>query len=448
MNKELLYNKYIDILKEELIPAMGCTEPIAIAYCASIARKHLSKMPTKVSVFASGNIIKNVKSVIVPNTNGLKGIPAAAFAGIIAGDSNRMLEVISSVNDTQKKEMADALSTIPCDVKLLEDGSIFDILIELQAGDDYSIARITDYHTNVVYIEKNGTVILDKRSEIHSPASPITDSAVIPDACSVSPNNSDDNNELSDRSILNVEAIIDFADNVELTRVEAILSQQIEYNMAIAEAGLNGNFGANVGRVLLNSYGNDIKIRARAKAAAASDARMNGCELPVVINSGSGNQGITASVPVIEYARELEVSEEKLYRALLVSNLITIHLKTGIGRLSAYCGAVSAGCGAGAGIAYLHGGDFKTIAHTVVNSLAIVSGIVCDGAKASCAGKIAAAVDAGILGYHMYENGNQFRGGDGIVTKGVENTIRNIGHLGREGMKETDKEILKIMLEQ
>lgn len=433
MTKEELYRLYTDILTEELIPAMGCTEPIAIAYCGAVARKHLGTLPSNVRVYASGNIIKNVKSVIVPNTNGQKGIPAAALAGIIAGNPDRYLEVISEVTETQKEEITKALSEIPCEVILLDDGAIFDIIIELHAENgSCSKVRISDFHTNIIYIEKNGETLFNAK-----------DTTII-QACKTASSTTG----LTDRSLLNVEAIVDFADNVSLEPIRPIIRKQIEYNTAISEAGLSGDYGANIGKVLLDTYGDDIKIRARAKAAAGSDARMNGCELPVVINSGSGNQGITASVPVIEYARELNVSEDKLYRALLVSNLITIHLKTGIGRLSAYCGVVSAGCGAGAGIAYLHGGDYKTIAHTIVNALAIVSGIVCDGAKASCAGKISSAVDAGILGYFMYTKGNQFKGGDGIITKGVENTIKNVGYLGREGMKETDREILKIMLEK
>ncbi len=432
MEKEKLYEAYINILKEELIPAMGCTEPIAIAYCGAVASKYLETMPDRVVIYASGNIIKNVKSVIVPNTNGLKGIPAAAFAGIVAGDADRKLEVIASVTEEEKMRMKTALDNIPCEVNLFDEGAVFDIKLYLYRNNDYVMVRIADYHTNIVTIEKNGEIIFDNAD------------TVIKDACKITEHQS----ELTDRSILNVKSIVEFADNVALEPVIPTLLRQIEYNMAISEAGLNGDYGANIGRVLLETYGDDIKIRARAKAAAGSDARMNGCELPVVINSGSGNQGITASVPVIEYAKELNVSEEKLYRALLVSNLVTIHLKTGIGRLSAYCGVVSAGCGSGAGIAYLHGGDYKDIAHTIVNALAIVSGIVCDGAKASCAGKISSAVDAGILGYFMYTRGKQFRGGDGIVTKGVENTIRNVGLLGSVGMKETDKEILKIMLDE
>lgn len=421
--------KFVSILKEELVPTMGCTEPVAIAYCAAVARDTLGKKPDRIEVFASGNIIKNVKSVIVPNTNGLKGIEAAAAAGIVGGDASKKLEVIADVTSKQKDDMAEFIKKIPCEISMSDTGELFEITVILHSGNDYSKVLITEFHTNIVLIERNDNIILNNYN-----------SKEIAD-CEYHKVN-----VLTDRSILNVKDIVEFADTVDVELVKDILDRQIEYNMAIAEEGLRGSYGANIGKVLLATYGNDIKIRARAKAAAASDARMNGCELSVVINSGSGNQGITASVPVIEYARELKVSEEKLYRALIVSNLITIHLKTGIGRLSAYCGVVSAGCGSGCGIAYLHGGDYNTIAHTIVNALAVVSGIVCDGAKASCAGKISSAVDAGIIGYFMYTYGQQYKGGDGIVKKGVENTIRNVSLLGKEGMKETDKEILKIML--
>lgn len=428
---EEMTEKYVAILREELIPAMGCTEPIAIAYAGAVAKDTLGKMPDRIEVIASGNIIKNVKSVVVPNTNGLKGIPAAVVAGVVAGNADKKLEVIASVTEKQKEKMAEVLKKVPCEVTLSDSSELFEITVILHAGSDYSKVMITEFHTNIVLIERNDNVIVNnfKNPEIkdceHHEVS-----------------------KLTDRSILSVKDIVDFADSVDISRVKDILERQIEYNMAIAEEGLRGQYGANIGKVLLSVYGDDIKIRARAKAAAGSDARMNGCELPVVINSGSGNQGITASVPVIEYAGELKVSDEKMYRALLVSNLITIHLKTGIGRLSAYCGVVSAGCGSGCGIAYLYGGDYKVIAHTIVNALAVVSGIVCDGAKASCAGKIASAVDAGIIGYHMYTQGQQYKAGDGIVKKGVENTIKNVSLLGREGMKETDKEILKLMLSE
>ena len=400
---------------------MGCTEPIAIAYASAKAREVLQALPDKVVVNASANIIKNVKSVVVPNTNFLKGIEAAAAAGIVAGNADMKLEVLSKVTYEEKKEIKKYLDGGFIKVNLADTNFIFYIEVKLYYKDSYAIVRIVNYHTNIVYIEKNKEVLFQKETEIQ-------------------------NEDLTDKSLLNVRDIIDFADTVALEDIKEVIKRQIEYNLKISEEGLKNNYGANIGKVLLSNYGDDVKIRAKARAAAGSDARMSGCELPVVIVSGSGNQGMTASLPVIEYAKELKVSEEKLYRALVLSNLITIHQKTGIGRLSAYCGAVSAGCGSGAGIAYLYGGGYEEISHTIVNSLAIVSGIICDGAKPSCAAKIAASVDAGILGYQMYKSGQEFCGGDGIVTKGVEATINNIGHLAKDGMKETDKEIIKIMI--
>lgn len=416
------YGKFLKILQEELVPAMGCTEPIAIAYASSVARDTLGVLPDRVQIQVSGNIIKNVKSVVVPNTGGLHGIAAAAVAGIVAGNSSLLLEVISSVSPAQIESIKTFLSSVPIEVQPINDGHIFDIGIHLFCGEHSSYVRILDMHTNIVRVEKDGLPVAFESRSCAREVEPLTD-----------------------RSCLSVQKIIDFADSADVEDLRAILSPQIACNMAIAEEGIAHSYGANVGKTLLHLYGDDVKIRARAYAAAGSDARMNGCEMPVIINSGSGNQGITASVPVIIFARELAVSEEVLYRALAVSNLCTIHLKTGIGRLSAYCGAVSAGCGSGAGIAYLHGGRYTEIAHTLVNALAIVSGIVCDGAKASCAGKIAAAVDAGILGYHLYLQGNQFFGGDGIVKKGVENTISSIGILAHDGMSETDKVIIQLM---
>jgi len=415
------YQTYVQILKEELVPAMGCTEPIALAYCAAKAKEVLGVLPERCVVEASGSIVKNVKSVIVPNTGGLKGIEAAAAAGVVAGDAGRVLEVIAGVTQEQKIQIKEYMEKTPIQVKPLETDELLDMIVTLYRDGSYAKVRIANYHTNIVLIEKDG----EKLYEMGVMA---TEEA-----------------QMADRSLLNVKDIDDFARTVELEDVKELIGRQIEYNSAISKEGLEHDWGANIGSVLLKAYGDDIRVRARAVAAAGSDARMSGCEMPVIINSGSGNQGMTASLPVIEYAKELKVSEEELYRALVLSNLVTIHQKTGIGRLSAYCGAVSAGCGAGCGIAYLLGGDYATIAHTLVNALAIVSGIICDGAKPSCAGKIAAAVDAGILGYQMYINGQQFRGGDGIISKGVENTIRNVGRLGKEGMKETDKEIIQIM---
>ena len=417
------YAAFLEILKEELVPAMGCTEPIAIAYAAAKAREVLGTLPDRVEVIASDNIIKNVKSVVVPNTGNLRGIEASAVAGVVAGEADKILEVISSVTDGQRREIKDFLTTVPVTVSNSDSGIIFDLVVTVAKGQDQVSVRISHYHTNVVSITQNGETVFEN--------SECEDSAVT---------------QLTDRSVLNVKDIVAFAESVDPAEVAPLLDRQIQYNSRIAQEGIRGDWGANVGSVLLETWGDDIKVRAKAMAAAGSDARMSGCELPVVIVSGSGNQGITASVPVIEYARHLESSTEDLYRALVVSNLVTIHQKTGIGRLSAYCGAVSAGAGAGAGITWLHGGRFKEVAHTLVNALATVSGIICDGAKPSCAAKIAASVEAGILGFHMYRKGQQFYGGDGIVTKGVENTIANVGRLGREGMKETDKEIIRIMV--
>lgn len=416
------YGAYVQILKEELVPAMGCTEPIALAYAAAKAREVLGEMPDKVVIEASGSIIKNVKSVIVPNTDHLKGIPAAATAGIIAGKAEKELEVIASVTPEDCAKMKEFLAQTPIEVKHVDNGLTFEIGVTVFSGESYARVRIVNYHTNIVLIEKNGEKLLEIKVE------------------------GENEEGLTDRSLLDMKSIWDFVNTVDIADIYDVLHRQIEYNTAISEEGLRGNYGANIGSVLLDMEGTNIRTRAKAKAAAGSDARMNGCELPVIINSGSGNQGMTCSLPVIEYAKELKVSEEKLYRALALSNLVAIHQKTGIGRLSAYCGAVCAGAAAGTGIAYLCGGGYAEVTHTVVNALAITSGIVCDGAKASCAAKIAAAVDAGILGYNMYIRGQQFRAGDGIVTNGADETIRNVGRLGKDGMKETNDEIISIMV--
>lgn len=415
--------QFTQILKEELLPAMGCTEPIAIAYAAAVAARTLGVRPEKMIAEVSGNIIKNVKSVVVPHTGGLRGIQAAAAAGAVAGDPDAELEVISNVTPEQIEKMKEYLEESPVTVQHVDNGHIFDIIITACSGDDSAKVRIVDYHTNIVLVSRNGEVLLEKEVEEQSGSG------------------------LTDRSELSVRRIVKYANMVDLEDVRETLERQISYNMAIAQEGLKGNYGANIGSVLLAGHPDDITYRMRAYAAAASDARMNGCELPVVINSGSGNQGITASVPVIVYAQCNYKTQEELLRALLVSNLVTIHLKTGIGRLSAYCGAVSAGCGAGAGIAYLQGGGIDAVAHTVVNALAIDSGIVCDGAKASCAAKIASAVDAGLMGISMFNQGDQFFGGDGIIKDGVEKTIETVGKLARRGMKETDEEIIRLMLE-
>ena len=416
------YGAYIQILNEELVPAMGCTEPIALAYAAAKAREALGSLPDSVEIGASGSIIKNVKSVIVPNTNHLKGIPAAATAGIIAGKAEKELEVIAEVSEEETVQMAEYLKNVPISVEHIDNGVTFDIIVLVKKEDSYAKVRIANYHTNIVLVEKDGEKLVDIPVE------------------------GETEEGLTDRTLLNMEDIWDFINSVDIADIKEVIGRQIEYNTAIAEEGLKGNYGANIGSVLLDTYGDDVRTRAKARAAAGSDARMNGCELPVIINAGSGNQGMTCSLPVLEYAKEYNSGEEKMYRALALSNLTAIHQKTGIGRLSAYCGAVSAGAAAGAGIAYLMGGGYEEVVHTVVNALAIVSGMVCDGAKASCAAKIAASVDAGILGYNMFLRGQQFYAGDGIVTKGVEATISNIGRLGKDGMKETNEEIIKMMI--
>ena len=412
---------YIDILKEELVPAMGCTEPISIAYAAAKARETLGEFPLRGKVEVSGNIVKNAKSVTVPHTGGMRGIKSAFAAGLAAGDATAKLEVITHVTDEQIAEIARIKEEFDVQVETPENARIFDIGITLYSAEHSAYVRIADSHTNVVCIRKDGETLFEKPLAFEG--------------------------KKTDRSVLSVEGIVEFAQTVEVEKVKELLDRQSAYNMAIAEEGLKNDYGANVGKVLLRSYQGDIKITARAYAAAASDARMNGCELPVIINSGSGNQGITASVPVIVYARGLHMPNEKLYRALCVSNLVTIHLKSGIGTLSAYCGVVSAGAGAACGVAYLLGGTKREISHTLVNALAIDSGIICDGAKASCAAKIATAVESGLLGLNMFYHGNQFYAGDGIVKKGVENTIKSVSRLAHEGMKETDKEIIRIMLD-
>ena len=417
-----LYNDYVEILRRELVPAMGCTEPIAIAYCAAKARAILGSLPAKVTVAASGNIIKHVKNVIVPNTGGRKGIEAAAAIGIVAGDEEAGLEVIAHAKEEDKARLSEYMDSADIKVEFAQSPHVLDIIVTVSQGEDTAAVQVVNEHTNIVKITRNGQTLLEKEIlETTEPGKP-------------------------DYECLTVEDIYDFAMTCDLDDVREILDRQIAYNTAIADEGLKNDYGANIGKTLLKAYGTDVRIRARARAAAGSDARMNGCELPVIINSGSGNQGMTVSLPVIEYARELGADRERLYRALLLSNLVTLHEKEGIGRLSAYCGAISAGAGAGAGIAWLCTGDYDTVVHTIVNALAITSGIVCDGAKASCAAKIAAAVDAGILGFEMYRNGQQFYGGDGLVKKGVENTIRNISRLGRIGMRETDKEIISMMI--
>lgn len=421
MNKEdSLYSIYVQILKEEFVMAMGCTEPIAISYACAKATQVLDHLPDRIVVKASGSIIKNVKSVIVPHTNGLKGIEVAAAAGALYGDADAKLEVLSRATREQIEELSEYVQNTNITVQHIEQGHVFDLEIHVYYEQEHASVRIVDTHTNIVQIEKNWQVIFeDKTTSLELKA---------------------------DHSALIMKQIWDFSQTVDIDDVKEILDRQITCNMAIANEGIHNSYGANIGHVILNMDSDCVKTRAKAYAAAGSDARMNGCELPVVINSGSGNQGITCCVPVVVYAKELDCTQEQLYRALVLSNLTAIYIKTGIGTLSAFCGAVSAGAAAGAGIAYLHNGTYKEIQHTIVNALAILSGTICDGAKASCAAKIASSVDAGIMGYYMYKNKQQFYAGDGIVAHSVDETIQNIGTLGSQGMLQTNDKIIEMMI--
>lgn len=421
MNKEdSLYSIYVQILKEELVMAMGCTEPIAISYACAKATQVLDHLPDRIVVKASGSIIKNVKSVIVPHTNGLKGIEVAAAAGALCGDADAKLEVLSSATREQIEELPEYVQNTNITVQHIEQGHVFDLEIHVYYEQEHASVRIVDTHTNIVQIEKNWQVIFeDKTTSLELKA---------------------------DHSALIMKQIWDFSQTVDIDDVKEILDRQITCNMAIANEGIHNSYGANIGHVILNMDSDCVKTRAKAYAAAGSDARMNGCELPVVINSGSGNQGITCCVPVVVYAKELDCTQEQLYRALVLSNLTAIYIKTGIGTLSAFCGAVSAGAAAGAGIAYLHNGTYKEIQHTIVNALAILSGTICDGAKASCAAKIASSIDAGIMGYYMYKNKQQFYAGDGIIAHSVDETIQNIGTLGSQGMLQTNDKIIEMMI--
>ena len=421
MNKEdSLYSIYVQILKEELVMAMGCTEPIAISYACAKATQVLDHLPDRIVVKASGSIIKTVKSVIVPHTNGLKGIEVAAAAGALYGDADAKLEVLSRATREQIEELPEYVQNTNITVQHIEQGHVFDLEIHVYYEQEHASVRIVDTHTNIVQIEKNWQVIFeDKTTSLELKA---------------------------DHSALIMKQIWDFSQTVDIDDVKEILDRQITCNMAIANEGIHNSYGANIGHVILNMDSDCVKTRAKAYAAAGSDARMNGCELPVVINSGSGNQGITCCVPVVVYAKELDCTQEQLYRALVLSNLTAIYIKTGIGTLSAFCGAVSAGAAAGAGIAYLHNGTYKEIQHTIVNALAILSGTICDGAKASCAAKIASSVDAGIMGYYMYKNKQQFYAGDGIVAHSVDETIQNIGTLGSQGMLQTNDKIIEMMI--
>ena len=418
------YQLFLQILKEELIPAMGCTEPAAIAYAGAKAKSYLDatgEEPINALVEASGNIVKNVKSVTVPNTCGLKGIEAALAAGILLGNPNAELQVLAEITESQAPAIADFLKNFPIKVIRACSDEVFEIGVTLNSKNHTVYLKMVGDHTNVAIVKLDGNVLFENKDALPQ--------------------------KHSDRSSLSVEEIIDFADTVKIEDVKEVIERQIDCNMAIAEEGLKNKYGANIGKVYLISDPKNVKVKAKAYAAAGSDARMNGCELPVIINSGSGNQGMTASIPVIVFAEHLGSSREDLIRALCLSNLLTIHLKTGIGTLSAYCGVISAGACAACGIVYLRGGKLHAISHTLVNALATSSGIICDGAKASCAAKIALAVESGLLGMDMYYHDCEFYAGEGIVKNSVEKTIASVSRLAYVGMKETDKEIISIMLD-
>ena len=421
-------NQFIAILQEELVPALGCTEPIAIAYAGAHARALLGEIPDRVCIKSSGNIIKNVKSVTVPNSGNMKGIPAAAAIGIIGGNPDKGLEVLADITEADIARTKEFLEKVPCKVSLLDTVASLHFIVEVFAGADSASVEIIHQHTNIVHTTKNGKDVL---SVPFDPASA--------------------NAALTDRLGLSVKKILEFADTINLDRVRPILERQIDYNTRIAQEGLEHRYGINAGANLLKAAETEqavtLKIRAQAAAAAGSDARMSGCTLPVVTNSGSGNQGLTASLPVIVFAEEKKLPHDKLLRGLLVSNLIAIHQKTRIGRLSAYCGAVSAACGSGAAVTYLSGGSYEQVCETITNTLAVVSGIVCDGAKPSCASKIATSVDAALNAHYLAMQNRVFEPGEGIVKGDIEKTIAGVGAVAADGMRETDKVILRIMVD-
>lgn len=419
-----LYDNYVSILKHELVPALGCTEPIAIAYASAKAVQILGQVPERIEMSCSGNIIKNVKGVTVPNSGGMKGIEAAAILGAVGGDADKELEVLESVTPEDIRRTRELAAEKICTCNLVDGVENLYITAGVSAGEHSAEVTIVGYHTNVTKIVKDGEVLLERTVEAETKEMGM------------------------DKSKLTVKDILEFADEVKIEDIEETIGRQVELNSAIAQEGLDNSYGAQIGKTLMHVWGKSITTRACARAAAGSDARMGGCSLPVVINSGSGNQGMTVSLPVIAYAEEWEVSREKMYRALVVSNLIAIHQKYYIGSLSAYCGAVSAACGAGAGITYMYGGSYEQVSLTIINTLGNVGGIVCDGAKSSCAAKIASSVDAALMAFHLSIQNKSFLPGEGIIKGDIEETIKSMGYIGRVGMRSTDTEILNIMIDR
>ncbi|AGT43924.1 serine dehydratase subunit alpha family protein [Treponema pedis] len=420
--------KYIQILKEELVPALGCTEPIAIAYTGASLRKIMGGIPDEILIESSGNIIKNAKSVIVPNTGGMKGMEASALIGIIGGNPDKGLEVLADVTSDDVKTAEKYLQKKCTKIQLMDTPATLHIKITGKLNGNTGIAELIHQHTNLVLLKLNDEIILKK--------------SYSPEAAS---------GDLTDRSCLNVKDILEFANTVNLNSIEEPILRQIEYNTRVAQDGLTNSYGVETGKNILKYSQRkgdafSIKIQAEGEVAAASDARMCGCSYPVITNSGSGNQGLAVSVPVIVYAREMGVSKEKLIRSLLISNLLAIHQKTGIGRLSAYCGAVTAGAACAAAVTYMKGGSYDQICGTIKNALGTVSGIVCDGAKQSCASKIAASLDSALFGHELAMDGKYFSGGDGIIKDDIEKTIAGVGVMAAEGMRQTDSVILNVML--
>lgn len=408
---------FIELLNEELVTALGCTEPIAIAYCAAKSRELLGDFPQRVEIYASNNIIKNVKSVTVPKSGGMKGVDTACVLGVVAGNAALGLEVLNDVTEKDVQTAKTLLKDGFCETYALKTTSTLNIIVKVFGNGNSAEVELKDGHTNIVRTVLNGKVLFENDKPIVEKEYDFT-----------------------------LEEAYGFVKNIELEKVEEIISRQLEKNVAIAKEGLKGNYGSMVGKTLMLNYKDDVANRARAMAAAGSDARMNGCAMPVVINSGSGNQGITLSVPIYVFAEEYKKSKEELIRATLLSNLVSIYIKKGIGKLSAFCGAVSASCGVAAGLVFLMGGSFAQVGEAITNTAGNVSGIVCDGAKSSCAAKIASSVDAGIMAFYMAMRNNVFCGGDGIVDDSIEGTIANVSRLGRNGMRETDDEIISIML--
>ncbi len=419
-----LYANYLNILKHELVPALGCTEPIAIAYASAKAVQVLGEFPDTIEMNCSGNIIKNVKGVTVPNSGGMKGIDVAAILGAVGGNADKALEVLEGITPAHIARTKELLARKICSCSLAEGVANLYITARVVKDEHFAEVTIINHHTNITKIVKDGQVLLDLPVEAEAEDAGI------------------------DKSLLTVKDILEFANEVRFEDIEEVIGRQVKMNSAIAQEGLDNNYGAQIGKTLMHVWGKGVTTRACARAAAGSDARMGGCSMPVVINSGSGNQGMTVSLPVIAYAEEWEVSRDKMYRSLVVSNLIAIHQKFYIGSLSAYCGAVSAACGAGAGITYMYGGSYQQVSLTIINTLGNIGGIVCDGAKPSCAAKIASSVDAALMAFHLSIQNKSFLPGEGIIKGDVEETIKSMGYIGRVGMRSTDTEILNVMIDR